>query len=171
MFLENECNCAAQARVRKLIDGGDSCGGRLALLGHDPVNDRLDPRPHARHLCGDDDQTRGKTGDQHCDADAEVMGHALNGTVQDALTRINRMRGRNALWILGTDHAGIATQAVVEKELAKEGVSRHDLGREEFHGSLRDLIGRQSQTWVRFPNDGWKVIMAHVSMIDKEPTL
>jgi valyl-tRNA synthetase len=60
------------------------------------------------------------------------MGHALNGTIQDALIRINRMRGRNTMWILGTDHAGIATQAVVEKELAKEDVSRHDLGRDEF---------------------------------------
>jgi valyl-tRNA synthetase len=60
------------------------------------------------------------------------MGHALNGTVQDALTRINRMRGRNTLWALGTDHAGIATQAVVERELRKEGISRHDIGREAF---------------------------------------
>src|SRR3954470_4073534 len=60
------------------------------------------------------------------------MGHALNGTIQDALIRINRMRGRNTMWILGTDHAGIATQAVVEKELRKEGISRHDLGREKF---------------------------------------
>jgi valyl-tRNA synthetase len=60
------------------------------------------------------------------------MGHALNGTVQDALTRINRMRGRNALWILGTDHAGIGTQMVVEKQLRAQGTSRHDLGREAF---------------------------------------
>ncbi len=60
------------------------------------------------------------------------MGHALNGAIQDALVRMNRMRGRNTLWILGTDHAGIATQAVVEKTLRAEGVSRHDLGREEF---------------------------------------
>jgi valyl-tRNA synthetase len=60
------------------------------------------------------------------------MGHALNGSMQDALVRMNRMRGRNALWILGTDHAGIATQSVVEKTLRAEGVSRHDLGREEF---------------------------------------
>ncbi|HEX5712561.1 MAG TPA: valine--tRNA ligase [Solirubrobacterales bacterium] len=60
------------------------------------------------------------------------MGHALNGSMQDALVRMNRMRGRNALWILGTDHAGIATQSVVEKELKKEGKSRHDLGREAF---------------------------------------
>jgi valyl-tRNA synthetase len=60
------------------------------------------------------------------------MGHALNGSMQDALVRMNRMRGRNALWILGTDHAGIATQSVVEKELRAEGSSRHELGREAF---------------------------------------
>jgi valyl-tRNA synthetase len=60
------------------------------------------------------------------------MGHALNGSMQDALVRMNRMRGRNALWMLGTDHAGIATQAVVEKELRAEGSSRHELGREAF---------------------------------------
>ncbi len=60
------------------------------------------------------------------------MGHALNGSMQDALVRLNRMRGRNTLWILGTDHAGIATQAVVEKELRKEGKDRHELGREAF---------------------------------------
>jgi len=56
------------------------------------------------------------------------MGHALNGTIQDALIRMQRMRGRNSLWILGTDHAGIATQAVVEKELASEGISRQEIG-------------------------------------------
>jgi valyl-tRNA synthetase len=60
------------------------------------------------------------------------MGHALNGSMQDALVRMNRMRGRNALWTLGTDHAGIATQAVVEKELKAEGISRTELGREAF---------------------------------------
>ncbi|HEV7615174.1 MAG TPA: valine--tRNA ligase [Solirubrobacterales bacterium] len=60
------------------------------------------------------------------------MGHALNGSMQDALVRLNRMRGRNTLWILGTDHAGIATQSVVEKGLKAEGVSRQELGREEF---------------------------------------
>jgi valyl-tRNA synthetase len=60
------------------------------------------------------------------------MGHALNGSMQDALVRMNRMRGRNTLWTLGTDHAGIATQAVVEKELAAEGKTRQQLGREAF---------------------------------------
>jgi valyl-tRNA synthetase len=60
------------------------------------------------------------------------MGHALNGSMQDALARMNRMRGRNTLWTLGTDHAGIATQAVVEKELKAEGKTRQGLGREAF---------------------------------------
>ena len=60
------------------------------------------------------------------------MGHALNGTLQDILVRWHRMRGFNALWQPGYDHAGIGTQVVVEKELAKEGLSRHDVGREAF---------------------------------------
>jgi valyl-tRNA synthetase len=60
------------------------------------------------------------------------MGHALNGSIQDALIRWHRMRGFNALWQPGYDHAGIATQAVVEKQLRKEGTSRFDLGREAF---------------------------------------
>ena len=60
------------------------------------------------------------------------MGHALDGTLQDILSRYHRMSGYEALWLPGTDHAGIATQAVVEKELRKEGLSRHDIGREEF---------------------------------------
>ena len=60
------------------------------------------------------------------------MGHALNGSLQDVLVRRARMSGRNTLWILGTDHAGIATQAVVEKRLREEGADRHELGREAF---------------------------------------
>ena len=60
------------------------------------------------------------------------MGHALNNTIQDILIRAKRMQGYNALWVPGTDHAGIATQNVVEKALAKEGKRRHDLGREAF---------------------------------------
>ena len=60
------------------------------------------------------------------------MGHALDGTLQDILTRYHRMCGYEALWLPGCDHAGIATQNVVEKQLAKEGKTRHDLGREEF---------------------------------------
>jgi valyl-tRNA synthetase len=60
------------------------------------------------------------------------MGHALNNTMQDALVRLNRMRGRRAKWILGTDHAGIATQTQVEKALRAEGTSREEIGREAF---------------------------------------
>jgi valyl-tRNA synthetase len=60
------------------------------------------------------------------------MGHALNNTLQDIMARYRRMRGWETLWMPGTDHAGIATQNVVERQLAKEGKSRHDIGREEF---------------------------------------
>jgi len=60
------------------------------------------------------------------------MGHALNNTLQDILCRWKRMQGYNVLWMPGTDHAGIATQNVVERQLAAEGKDRHDLGREEF---------------------------------------
>jgi len=60
------------------------------------------------------------------------MGHALNATIQDILIRKKRMEGYKTLWIPGTDHAGIATQNVVEKQLKKEGLTRHDLGREKF---------------------------------------
>ena len=60
------------------------------------------------------------------------IGHALDHTVIDTLVRRRRMQGYNALWLPGMDHAGIATQNVVERELAKEGLSRHDLGREAF---------------------------------------
>src|SRR5919108_401239 len=65
------------------------------------------------------------TGDLH-------MGHALNASIQDLLIRWHRMRGFDAVWQPGYDHAGIATQAVIERELAKEGLTRHDLGREKF---------------------------------------
>ena len=60
------------------------------------------------------------------------MGHALNNTIQDILARWRRMQGQNVLWMAGTDHAGIATQNVVEKELAKQNLRRQDLGREKF---------------------------------------
>ncbi|MGH7739184.1 MAG: class I tRNA ligase family protein, partial [bacterium] len=60
------------------------------------------------------------------------MGHALNHTLQDLIARYKRMKGFNVLWLPGTDHAGIATQNVVERELRKEGKTRYDLGREAF---------------------------------------
>ncbi len=60
------------------------------------------------------------------------MGHALNMTLQDILTRYNRMKGKDALWMPGTDHAGIATQMVVERQLDAEGIKRQDMGRKKF---------------------------------------
>jgi valyl-tRNA synthetase len=60
------------------------------------------------------------------------MGHGFNHTIMDALTRMHRMRGFNTLWLPGTDHAGIATQIVVERQLQEQGLSRHDIGREAF---------------------------------------
>lgn len=64
------------------------------------------------------------------------MGHALNATIQDILSRWKRMSGCRVLWLPGTDHAGIATQNVVEREIAKEGLNRHVLGREAFIGRV-----------------------------------
>ena len=73
------------------------------------------------------------------------MGHALNASIQDVLIRFNRMSGRRTKWIFGTDHAGIATQAQVEKALLAEGTSREELGREEFERRVwewRELLRR-----------------------------
>ncbi len=66
------------------------------------------------------------------------MGHAFNQTIMDALTRYHRMRGHNTLWVPGTDHAGIATQIVVERQLQDAGLSRHDLGRDKFVAQVWD---------------------------------
>lgn len=67
-------------------------------------------------------------------------GHGLNNTIQDVVIRFQRMRGRKTLWVPGTDHAGIATQNVVEKQLAKEGLTRFDLGREAFLERVRSFV-------------------------------
>src|SRR5690554_4538500 len=66
------------------------------------------------------------------------MGHALNNQLQDILIRYHRMCGRPTLWVPGTDHAGIATQNVVERQLEKQGVTRHQLGREAFVREVGD---------------------------------
>ncbi|MEZ5937634.1 MAG: class I tRNA ligase family protein [Hyphomonadaceae bacterium] len=74
------------------------------------------------------------------------MGHALNNTLQDALARFARMKGKRVLWQPGTDHAGIATQMVVERQLAKEGnISRRDMGREAFNGAGVEVEGGKRQ--------------------------
>lgn len=66
------------------------------------------------------------------------MGHALNNTIQDTIVRKNRMAGKSTRWILGVDHAGIATQTKVDKKLASEGISRHEIGREAFVDACYD---------------------------------
>ena len=76
------------------------------------------------------------------------MGHALDVTLQDMLVRHRRMMVDSALWVPGTDHAGIATQAVVERHLAKEGLSRTELGREKF----------LERVWAWKEEFGWKII-------------
>jgi len=74
------------------------------------------------------------------------MGHGLNNTIQDVLVRWRRMQGRAAVWVPGTDHAGIATQNVVERQLAAEGSSRGDLGREAFLERVWDFVHQTGGT-------------------------
>src|SRR3569832_1685237 len=74
------------------------------------------------------------------------MGHGLNNTLQDVLTRWRRMQGREALYLPGTDHAGIATQNVVERLVAKEGKTRDDLGREAFVQRVWDFVNDTGAT-------------------------
>ncbi len=74
------------------------------------------------------------------------LGHALNGSIQDVLIRWHRMRGFDTLWQPGYDHAGISTQNVVEKALAKEGLTRHDLGREAFVERTWEWLERTGRT-------------------------
>jgi valyl-tRNA synthetase len=76
------------------------------------------------------------------------MGHGLNNSVQDMLVRWRRMQGRATLWQPGTDHAGIATQNVVERILAGEGKTRQDLGREAFVGRVWDFVGKTEGTII-----------------------
>ena len=77
------------------------------------------------------------------------MGHAFQHTLMDALARYHRMKGDNTLWQPGTDHAGIATQIVVERQLDAQGVSRHDLGREEFLERVWDWKEESGSTITR----------------------
>ena len=74
------------------------------------------------------------------------IGHALNQTLPDVVARWKRMSGYDVLWLPGTDHAGIATQNVVEKQLAAEGLSRHDLGREAFEARIWDWVHKSHGT-------------------------
>ena len=74
------------------------------------------------------------------------VGHALNNIIQDVLIRFERMRGRAAEWLPGTDHAGIATQNVVEKRLGKEGKTRFDVGREAFVRCVWEFVKKTGNT-------------------------
>ncbi|MED5619710.1 valine--tRNA ligase [Ideonella sp. BN130291] len=74
------------------------------------------------------------------------MGHAFNQTIMDSLTRYHRMKGHNTLWVPGTDHAGIATQIVVERQLQQQGQSRHDLGRKNFVARVWDWKEQSGST-------------------------
>ncbi len=77
------------------------------------------------------------------------MGHAFNQTIMDSLTRYHRMRGHNTLWVPGTDHAGIATQIVVERQLQEQGQSRHDLGRKNFVAKVWEWKEESGSTITR----------------------
>lgn len=77
------------------------------------------------------------------------MGHGFNNTIMDALTRFHRMKGYNTLWQPGTDHAGIATQMVVERQLGLDGISRHDLGREKFIDKVWEWKGQSGGNITR----------------------
>ena len=68
------------------------------------------------------------------------MGHAFQDAIMDVLSRFHRMQGDSALWQPGMDHAGIATQMVVERQLANDGVSRHDIGREKFVEAVKSPV-------------------------------
>jgi valyl-tRNA synthetase len=77
------------------------------------------------------------------------MGHAFNQTIMDSLTRYHRMRGFNTLWVPGTDHAGIATQIVVERQLQDQGTNRHDLGRKNFVAKVWEWKAQSGATITR----------------------
>ncbi len=98
------------------------------------------------------------------------MGHAFNQTIMDSLTRYHRMRGFNTAWIPGTDHAGIATQIVVERQLQQQGVSRHDLGRKNFVAKIwewKEKSGNTITTQMRRMGDSVDWSREYFTMDDK----
>ncbi len=98
------------------------------------------------------------------------MGHAFNQTIMDSLTRYHRMRGDNTVWIPGTDHAGIATQIVVERQLQDQKVSRHDLGRKNFVSKVwewKEKSGNTITTQMRRMGDSVDWSREYFTMDDK----
>lgn len=102
------------------------------------------------------------------------MGHAFNQTIMDSLARYHRMRGFNTLWVPGTDHAGIATQIVVERQLQEQGQSRHDLGRPEFVRKVwewKEKSGNTITTQMRRMGDSVDWSHEYFTMDDKLSTI
>ncbi|MEY4980075.1 MAG: hypothetical protein RLZZ352_2345 [Pseudomonadota bacterium] len=98
------------------------------------------------------------------------MGHAFNQTIMDSLTRYHRMAGFNTVWVPGTDHAGIATQIVVERQLQEQGISRHDLGRERFTAKVwewKEKSGNTITTQMRRMGDSVDWSREYFTMDDK----
>ena len=98
------------------------------------------------------------------------MGHAFNQTIMDSLTRYHRMRGFNTVWVPGTDHAGIATQIVVERQLQEQGQSRHDLGRKNFVAKVwewKEQSGNTITTQMRRMGDSVDWSREYFTMDDK----
>ena len=98
------------------------------------------------------------------------MGHAFNQTIMDSLTRYHRMRGFNTVWVPGTDHAGIATQIVVERQLQEQGQSRHDLGRKNFVARVwewKEQSGNTITTQMRRMGDSVDWSREYFTMDDK----
>ncbi len=98
------------------------------------------------------------------------MGHAFNQTIMDSLTRYHRMKGDNTVWVPGTDHAGIATQIVVERQLQDAGVSRHDLGRKNFVAKVwewKEQSGNTITTQMRRMGDSVDWSREYFTMDDK----
>ncbi len=98
------------------------------------------------------------------------MGHAFNQTIMDSLTRYHRMKGFNTAWVPGTDHAGIATQIVVERQLQEQGVSRHDLGRKNFVAKVwewKEKSGNTITTQMRRMGDSVDWSREYFTMDDK----
>lgn len=86
------------------------------------------------------------------------MGHALDNTLQDIVIRYHRMKGYKTLWFPGTDHAGIATQYVVEKELKKRGINRFELGREKFIEKIWEWKNKYGNTIIEQLKKTWSVM-------------
>ena len=98
------------------------------------------------------------------------MGHAFNQTIMDSLTRYHRMKGFNTAWVPGTDHAGIATQIVVERQLQEQKVSRHDLGRKNFVAKVwewKEQSGNTITTQMRRMGDSVDWSREYFTMDDK----